>query len=490
VSLDRRSVGARPWERDNRAVPGRRLSALDASFLQLETPTAHMHVAWKGVFAPPTGDRPVTLAGVRALIESRLALAPRFRERLAFPPGGMSPPVWVDDEDFELANHVTPLSDESPLHRARFDELCDLVLSEPLDRSRPLWRAYLVPRLGDGSVGLLMKMHHAMVDGMSAVALGLLLLDADRDAAVPAIDDRWVPRTTPAPARLALDQVLTTGQESLRAAGRAVRMAGDPRNTTRIAATLRRAAMSTREDLLRPAPTSWVNAEIGPRRTLAGCTADLDAIRSIKRDYGGTFNDVVLAIVAGAMRQLALERRTTPSDLRVMVPVSRRGDSEAGSLGNRISFVFIDLPVRTSRPRDRLRRVRSQTQVFKHQQRAAGAETLLEALSLMPVPIQRQAARAVASPRVYNLTVSNIPGPREPVYLLGARLLDAYPVVPLSEGHALSIGAFTVGDRVCFGCYADPRVLPEARSLPQALSAATLELQGIASARPRERSAA
>jgi WS/DGAT/MGAT family acyltransferase len=468
----------------------RRLSALDASFLQLETPAAHMHVAWKGLFEPPAGDREVTLAGVRALIESRLGLAPRFRQRLAFPPGGMTPPVWVDDEAFDLFHHVTLLSDEAPLPRSRFDELCDLVLSEPLERSRPLWRAYLAPRLDDGSVGLIMKLHHAMVDGMSAVALGLLLLDTDADAPVPVVDQPWVPRSPPAAARLALDQVLATGQESLRAAGRAVRMAGDPRSTTRIAATLRRAAMSTREDLLRPAPASWVNAQIGARRMLAGHSADLEDIRALKRDCGGTFNDVVLTIVAGALRQVAFERGTMPRDVRVMVPVSRRGEDEAGSLGNRISFVFIDLPLRASRPQDRLRQVRAQTQEFKHQQRAAGGEALLEALSLMPVPIQRRAARAVASPRVYNLTVSNIPGPREPVYLLGARLADAYPVVPLSEGHALSIGIFSVADRVCFGCYADPRVLPEARSLPEALSAATLELQETAAPRRPARSAA
>jgi WS/DGAT/MGAT family acyltransferase len=253
-------------------------------------------------------------------------------------------------------------------------------------------------------------------------------------------------------------------------------MAGDPRSTTRIAATLRRAAMSTREDLLRPAPASWVNAQIGARRMLAGHSADLEDIRALKRDCGGTFNDVVLTIVAGALRQVAFERGTMPRDVRVMVPVSRRGEDEAGSLGNRISFVFIDLPLRASRPQDRLRQVRAQTQEFKHQQRAAGGEALLEALSLMPVPIQRRAARAVAS--------------REPVYLLGARLADAYPVVPLSEGHALSIGIFSVADRVCFGCYADPRVLPEARSLPEALSAATLELQETAAPRRPARSAA
>jgi WS/DGAT/MGAT family acyltransferase len=233
-----------------------------------------------------------------------------------------------------------------------------------------------------------------------------------------------------------------------------------------------------------------VNAQIGPRRTLAGYSTDVEGIRAAKRDCGGTFNDVVLTIVAGALRQLAFERRTMPRDLRVMVPVSRRGSHEAGALGNRISFVFVDLPVRSPRPRERLRLIRAQTEVFKHQQRAAGGETLLDALALMPVPIQRQAARAVASPRVYNLTVSNIPGPREPVYLLGARLADAYPVVPLSEGHALSIGVFSLADRVCFGCYADPRALPEARSLPDALNAAALELQGVGAARPRERSVA
>lgn len=460
-----------------------RLSPLDASFLRVETPAAHMHVAWKGFFRPLPDRVPVTLAGLRAHVGSRLRHAPRFRQRLAFPPGGLADPVWVDDERFNLGYHVEALAgDDEPISRARFDELADLALSEPLDRSRALWRILVAPRLEDSNLGLVMKAHHAMVDGKSAVVLALLLLDVAPGDAPAETDDAWRARPAPGAARMTLDALADRGREPLRAATGLARLAANPARGGRIADTLRRAALSVGEDMLRPAPSSYVNVPIGARRTLVTHATPVDVALDIRTRQNVTLNDVCLAVVAGALRQIALERRSVPGPLKVMVPVSRRAEEEGGTLGNRISFVFIDLPVDRHRPLDRLAMIHQATQAFKNGGRAAGGETVLGALGALPQPLKTPAARMAASPRMYNLTVSNVPGPRVPVYLLGSELVHAFPVIPISEGHALSIGVFSYHESLCFGGYADPGALPEARGLPAALSAAMLELAGASGA--------
>ena len=464
-----------------------RLSPLDASFLHVETPSAHMHVGWKGRFAPGPGRPPITLERVRAQVAARLSLAPRFRQRLAFLPGNFGPPAWVDDERFDIRAHVLALGhEEEVVPRKRFDALADLVLSTPLDRGRALWEVHVAPRLEDGTAGVVMKAHHAMVDGLSAVALAMLLLDVEPDAPEPPpLVGAWRPQSGPSPVRLTVDALADAGRQPLRAAGRLARDAGNP---ARLAHTLRRAALSVGEDVLRPAPASRFNVPIGPRRTLVGHAMPIDRALSIKRSRGVPLNDVVLAIVAGALRQLALGRGTTPAPLKVMVPVARRGADAAGDLGNRIAFVSVTLPLHLRRPSHRLTAINAQTREFKTSGRAEGGEAVLGAVGMLPAPLQARAARLAASPRAYNLVVSNVPGPRVPVYLLGARGVEAFPVIPLSDGHALSIGVCSLHDKLCFGGYADPGALPEVRDLPGALAAATLELDRGSSG-PRRRAA-
>jgi diacylglycerol O-acyltransferase / wax synthase len=470
-----------------------RLTSLDASFLHNETATAHMHVAWKGRFAPNPDRDAITLARVRAQVASRLGAAPRFRMRLAFPPGGFAAPVWVDAEGFDLRRHVVALSgDDETLARAEFDVRADAALSSPLDRSHPLWEIHLAPRLEDGSVGLVMKIHHAMVDGKSALAVALLLLDLDPDAPEPAPPaEAWAGARAPGPAGLAVDALVESGAEPLRALGRAARAAGSP---PRLGGTLRRAALAVGEDVARAAPSSFLNPAIGPRRTLVGHTVDVQRLLDVKRARGGSLNDVALAIVAGALRQLALLRRVVPAPIKVMVPVSRRSEDELAEMGNRIAFVFITLPVHLRDPLARLQAVREATAAFKTSGRASGGEALMNSLGLLPPALQAPVARYAASARMYNLVVSNVPGPRVPVYLLGAECVEVLPAIPLSERHALSIGVFTLRDRVCFGAYADPEALPQVRELPAALSVATLELSATAAQaaqpKPKPRAAA
>ena len=459
-----------------------RLTILDSSFLRVESPAAHMHVGWRGVFRPEPGRAPVTPDSLRALVAGRVGQAPRFRQRLAFPPAGLGEPVWVDDDRFDVADHVRCLSGPGELvPRSRFAELADEFLSRPLDRGRALWEIGLVPRLHGGTHGLAMKVHHAMVDGKSAVALALLLLDVDPDA-VPPPPPRWSPEPPPAPARLAIDALRDTGGESLRMAAGLASLATSPRRGARLADTLRRAALSAAEELMHPAPSSFLNVPIGPRRRLLAHSAPVSELLEIKRRAGGTLNDAALAVVAGALRRLAVRRGTLPMPLKVMVPISVRAPEEAGELGNRISFAFISLPVHLDAPLARLDAVCAETRRFKEADAASGHAALMDAAGRLPDPLKTRAARLAASPRTFNITASNVPGPREPVYLLGARLLEAYPVVPLSDGHALSIGMFSYCDRFFFGAYADPEGLPDCGRIPAALAIARAEL--LAAARP------
>ena len=458
-----------------------RLSALDGSFLRVESPSAHMHVAWKGRFTPRADGREITMGMLRASIQGRLRHAERFRQKLAFPPGGLAEPVWVDDPHFAIERHVAPISVEpGELPVARFDTLCDLALSAPLPRDRPLWQVLFAPRLSDGSVGLLMKVHHAMVDGKSAVELALLLLDLTPDAIPLEPDASWKPQSSPGATRLAIEAMADNGTESLRAAMRFTRMATNPARSVRLADTLRRTALAVGEDVLRPAPSSYVNVPIGPRRTLVSHTTGIEPLLAVKKARGATLNDVALTVVAGALRELSMAAGRMPAPMKVMVPVSRREEDERASLGNRIAFVFIELPVHVARTSDRLRSIVEATTRFKREGRAGSGEALLGAIGALPDPLKNGAAKLASSPRMYNLTVSNVPGPRMPVYLLGAQLEEAVPVIPIPDGHALSIGIFTLGDRVTFSGYADPTALPQAASLPGALSAAVLDVGRLA----------
>jgi diacylglycerol O-acyltransferase / wax synthase len=464
-----------------------RLSAIDGSFLRLETPNAHMHVAWSATFrVPAAGPRP-TLERLRRSIAARLERLPRFRRRLAYPPPGMGEPFWVDDPEFEIERHVLMLGmPNTEIDDHRFAFLCDRVLSAPLPRDRPLWEVRLAPRLIDGRCGLVAKLHHALVDGRAAVEAALLLFDTEPEVAV-AIPRPWRPAPRPGTGRLAVEALAYGAEDSLRAARSAARLATAPvGGAARIAGTLRRAALATGEDLLRPAPSSVLNRRIGPRRTLVRHSVRFDDVQRARGGGGATLNDVCLATVAGALRQLAIERDEPPRPLKAMVPVSVRGSDEAAALGNRITLAFVQLPLDEPTAQRRLARVHTATAAFKRTGRPAGTEAVLGRLGLLPDPVRRLAARAVASPRIYNLTVSNVPGPAVPLYMLGAELLEAHPVVPIAEGHALSVGIFTHLEKLHFGLYADPGAFPQVSQLPDALDASLASLADeLLSSRPR-----
>jgi WS/DGAT/MGAT family acyltransferase len=455
-----------------------RLSSLDGSFLRVETPNAHMHVAWSAVFRIPVGTRRPTLGALQRSIARRLPRTPRFRCRLAFPPAGLGEPYWVEAEDLDLTRHVValaPLADE--LDDDRFASLRDLELSTPLDRAHPLWQIALAPRLTGGRCAMVAKIHHALVDGKSAVEVAQLLFDLEPEPG-PDPEPDWHPPPPPGRGRLAIGALADNAGETLRAAGGVARMAGSPRaGGARLAGTLRRAALAVGEDFLRPAPSSHLNVPIGPARKLVSHRARMDDLKAIKASAGTSLNDVCLALVTGGLRELALARGRQPTRLKAMVPVSTRAEAEREELGNRISLVFVELPVHVRSPRERLRLVNEATSAFKRSGKSAGAETVLGALGTLPEALRGPAARIVGSARVYNLTVSNVPGPPFPLYMLGTELLEAYPVVPIAERHSLSVGMFSYRDWMHFGLYADPKALPEASDLAPALAASMLSLR-------------
>ncbi|MFP5363625.1 MAG: wax ester/triacylglycerol synthase family O-acyltransferase [Thermoleophilia bacterium] len=465
----------------------RRLSALDGSFLRLETQQSHMHVGWSGVFAAPDPRRPrPSVQAMRELAAGRLHEVPWCRWRLDGAPLGISEPRWVDDPDFDLAAHIVQLTTpDDRVSSATFEVLRSTVLSAPLDRSKPLWQVFLVPRLEDGRVGMIGKIHHALVDGIAALQIVRLFVDAEPDVA-PRAPVRWRPSGRGGLTGWAVHAAQTAlgdGVGALRAGSEAL---AHPRSTVSAAArAARQVATAVAEDVLPPAPSSQLNAQIGSRRTLVGYHAPRSLLRAA-RGRGGTLNDVGLTAVAGALRTLALRRGDRPDEaLKVMVPVSlrRHGEEEAG---NQIAMVYMPLPIHLPTSAQRLEWVREQTSRLKHTDRPEATAAFVDSLGLVPPPLRTPVARALATPRQFNITVSQSPAPRGSIYLLGCELEEVYSVVPIAQGHALAIGMVRYRNELFFGCYADPDALPEVHDLPGLLAS---ELEDLAAAAAAGRAA-
>jgi diacylglycerol O-acyltransferase / wax synthase len=451
-------------------MPPARLSPLDASFLAAETPTAHMHLGWAAAFEPPCDGAAPTFEQLREHIAARLERAPRYRQRLATVPFGMHSPEWVDDEAFDVDNHVL---------RANARDLCgmvDLAMSSQLERSRPLWEVWISERLDDGRIGVVGKVHHCMVDGLAAVELGALLLDAEPDPE-PVRPSPWQPE--PAPgwlSRLARGTAARARRDAAMLALPVEIVRSPRRRVAELAGDCRRAAFALGHLLAPPAPTSLLNKPSSPLRHLGTVSRPLDDLRMIKQRHGTTINDVVLAVSAGGVRRF-LQRRDEPVlRLKALVPVSVRPRGGAAELGNRISFVVVELPCDEPDPVRRLKAINAATTQRKRSGAPEGAGVMLGLVGHSPNWFQNLGARMLAGSHACNLIVSNVPGPSEPLYMRGCRFAEAYPIVPLAEHQAVSIGVTTLGDRACFGLYADRKSLPEVDELALDLDAAIDEL--------------
>ncbi len=456
-------------------MPVTRLSPLDASFLAVETPTAHMHVGWAAVLGPPAdGIRP-SFEELRDHIARRLPRAPRYRQTLRSVPFGINAPVWVDDLDFDISRHVVATESD------RLTEVVEQCMSKPLPRNRPLWQVWIADRLEDGRIGVVGKAHHCMVDGIAAVELGSLLLDPDRAAPQPE-PDAWCPEPPPRDSKLLGRGIVDLARSQLDLATIPARAARSPRQALGLASRARRAAAALL-DAARPArPIPQLNPPISPLRRLGLLARPVDDLTRIKGAFGVKLNDVLLAASAGGVRAFLKKRGESPVPLKTMVPVNVRGSGEADQLGNRISFMFVDLPCDEPDPVRRLREIHAATSDRKRDGKPEGADDVVRSLGFVPSPIQRAVSRLIASPRTFNLTVSNIPGPSQPLYMHGCPLAEAYPVVPIPERHALSIGVTTVGEDAFFGLYADPESLPGVDGLADEIDLAIDELAELSPA--------
>ena len=452
-----------------------KLTSLDASFLQVESPTAHMHVGWVAVFSPPAGEEPPTFDQIRRHVESRLPLAPRYRQRLARVPLGLSEPRWVDDPSFDIARHV--------LHAPCPDlgELTAMAISAPLSHARPLWELWVDDALEDGTIAIVGKAHHCMVDGLAAVELASLLLDPSPHGATR-VTEPWRPAPPPGPLDLLARAIGDTLRAELELARVPLRIARSPSRVFGYAERARRTAAALAHSLTPATEGTPLNEPISSLRHLATVSRPLDDLKDVARTFGISVNDVLLAAVAGGLRAFMLDRRSDPVGLKAMVPVSVRAQDGEEDLGNRISFMFVRLPCDEPDAARRLRDVHLDTARLKEQGDPEGADTAMRLFSLAPRAIKGAISRVAASPRTFNLVVSNIPGPRDPLFMLGCELQVAWPVVPLAEGHALSVGMTTIKDGAHLGVYVDRRALPDADLLAVEIDAEfdeLLELAGL-----------
>ena len=458
-----------------------RLNPLDVSFLYFETPTTAMHVGGVATFQPPdTGfdyDRLVELIG------QRIGLVPRYRQKVRQVPGRLANPVWVDDEDFDLTYHVRRSALPRPGSDAQLRELVGRLMSRQLDRNRPLWETYLVEGLSGGRVAIITKTHHAMVDGVSAVDIGTVMLDVTpTPREVPA--DDWRPARSPGPLGLvagAVGDLVLRPTQALDTARTAV---VDVRATAGRVAEVAGGVWASARSIARAAPESPLNVRIGQQRRYGMAATSLDDHRRVRKAHGGTVNDVVLATVSGALRTWLLTRgeAVTPSTVvRAMVPVSVRHDEAGRSApGNRVSSYFVDLPVGEGNPLVRLHQVAFAMRGHKESGQSVGAEALVQLSGFAPPTIHALGARVAAgmTRRVFNLVVTNVPGPQYPLYAAGARMLEMYPVVPLALGQAVSIGATSYDGAVFYGLNADRDALPDVDVLAQCLEESLAELVG------------
>jgi WS/DGAT/MGAT family acyltransferase len=466
----------------NGSSHGRRLSPVDGSFLRLDSRCANMHVGFSAVFAAPEGRPRPSVKALRRRTAGRLHDVPWCRWRLDGAPLGLSEPRWVQDRDFDLDAHIVQLTE--PRERVSYEDfaaLRDTVLSTPLDRTRPLWQMFLVPCLEDGRVGLIGKMHHALVDGIAALQIVNLVVDSEADArSQPAVP--WQPSGRPGRLGWALESLKHGIDDGIVAARGVAGALSHPHTAAdRAARALGQLAGAVVHDVLPRAPRSTLNVPIASARTLVTYHARREELLAARKD-GGTLNDIGLAAVAGALRALALSGGERPSEpLRAMVPVSMRERAD-NTVGNQISMVNIALPIHLTSASRRLDWVREQTDELKHTDRPVETQRLYQACGLVPAPLRTPVVRAMAAPRQFNLTVSQSPAPSGSLYLLGCELQDVYSVVPISQSHALAIGMVRYRRELFFGCYANPDALPDVHRLPALLAA---ELEELAAAPER-----
>ena len=457
-----------------------RLSAVDASFLANEGPTSHMHVGAVVILEGPPPKFEELLDGLRA----RLHLVPRYRQKLAHHPGGR--PLWVDDPDFNLEYHVRQTALPRPGSEQQLMRLAARIMSQQLDRTKPLWEVWIVEGLQDGRVAMISKTHHALIDGVSGVDLATVMFDLSPDP--PDLGEEtagleaWAPAPEPTGPELVAGGLAGLARTGLGLAAGALGALSRPQEAL---AQAREAAEGLGEIVwagLNPAPATPLNVEIGPHRRFVGVRCELADFKAVKDAFGGTVNDVVLTVVSGALREWLRRRgvRTEGLEMRALVPVSIRGEHEHGQLGNRIAAMRAPLPVYVEDPVARLGVVREAMDGLKESKQAVGAEVMASVQNFAPPTILAQAVRINFSTRLFNLIVTNVPGPQFPLYVRGREMADVFPVAFLPKGHALAVAIMSYNGGLNFGLLADFDAMPDVEAFGAGLRTALDELLALA----------
>lgn len=484
-----------------------RLSSLDTSFLHLEDASTPMHVGSVMVFDAPVGG--FDYENLLDLIGERIAHVPRYRQRVKSVPGGIANPVWVDDRSFDITYHVRRSALPRPGSDEQLEELVARIQPRPLDRSRPLWEVYLVEGLADDRFAIITKTHHSLVDGISAVDIGAVLVDGNPSGG-DGPHTTWRPRPEPSGAELvagALADVVRTPSQLVDTVQNGV--ADVTRTLAKVVSVAGEVVSTVARASARPAPTSPLNAAVGRARRYVMVGTDLDDHRRVRSRLGqGSFaeevtvNDVVLATVAGAFRSWLLTRGESVypgTTIRAMVPVSVHdaddGDAPsvpgpgAGTAVAGLTACFVDLPVGEPAPSMRLHQIAfsMRQQMEGGTRRAVSADTLAGLGGFAPPTMHALGARlgGMVSRRLYNVVITNVPGPQSPLYAAGARMVSTYPVTPLGAGQALSIGLTSYDGGVYYGLYADRDAMPDADVLGRGIVDALHELLEAPGARAR-----
>jgi len=429
-----------------------RLSGLDVSFLTNEKDGSHMHVGGVLVFEGPAPSYQEFVEH----IESRLPLVPRFRQRLAYPPMGMGRPFWIDDPNFNIRYHVRHTALPDPGSASQLRALTSRLFSQRLDRSKPLWEMYLVVGPDKKRFALINKTHHALIDGVSGVDIATVLLDLNPVPPEPA-DDDWVPSPEPSQADLAAESIKDAAEAPFELAGRGLGALTDPSRAISKASEVAEGLAEVAWNLTSPPPDVPLNVPIGSHRRFAWARFQLEDFKRIKNAFGGTVNDVVLAVVSGALRRWLEVRGIRPEglELSALVPVSIRHEDQHGDLGNKLAGMRGPLPVYAEDPIRRLEIVREAMEGLKESKQALGAEAISRFNDFAPPTILAQAGRINFTTRLFNMIVTNVPGPQIPIYLMGREMQEIFPVAFLPEKHALAIAIMSYNGHVNFGLLAD-----------------------------------
>jgi diacylglycerol O-acyltransferase / wax synthase len=460
-----------------------RLTSTDASFLHQEGTASHMHIGAVLLFEGP----PPKFVDYLDHVRGRLHLVPRYRQKLATPPLETGRPLWVDDASFNLEYHVRHAALPAPGTESQLLQLAARISSQQLDRCKPLWESWLVEGLEDDRFALIFKTHHSLVDGVSGVDIATVLLDLEQSPEPPSADlEPWQPQPEPTPAELILAGARGVVTTTAALVARALAAATRPATSLGL---IRDAAEGIGEIVwagLNPAPETPLNVEIGPYRRYNVVRQQLADYKEVKDALGGTVNDVVLTIVSGALARWLHGRgiRTEGLEMRALVPVSVRTQDERNTLGNRLTAMRGPLPVYITDPVARLRFISQAMDGLKESKQAVGAATLARVNNLAPPTVLAQASRLNFSTRLFNLLVTNIPGPQFPLYVLGRRLLDLFPIAFLPDHHALAVAIMSYDGGIDYGLLGDYDALGDIDVIAEGIETTLAEL--LAAARDKD----